>query len=213
MMLQRKIVFLGLSLLIITGLNAADVNKIISKVQDKYDNLKYLTASFKQVETFKLTGSQTENIGKIYIASGDKYRFESDDQVIVTDGKSVWTYNSMSKQLLIDEVRENSGALIPRDLLFKYPQKYFATLLSESEENNKKLYMIRLDPKDQVYGYVKSLKIWVEDDEWLIDKIESTDINGNKSLYEITDQDTKSKISEDMFQMLPIEGMDVFDNR
>jgi chaperone LolA len=196
-----------------TSLSAADVNKIISKVQDKYDDMKYLTATFKQVETFKLTGSQTETVGKIYIADGDKYRFESEDQVIVTDGKDVWTYNSISKQLLIDEVRENSGALIPRDLLFKYPQKYYATLISESEENNKKLYLIRLDPKDQVYGYVKSLKIWVEDDEWLIHKIEATDVNGNKSLYEITNQDTRSKINDDMFTFKPAEGTEVVDMR
>ena len=208
----KNILILGLSLIIVSSLSAADVNKIISKVQDKYDKMKYLTATFKQVETFKLTGSQTENVGKIYIA-GDKYRFESEDQVIVTDGKDVWTYNSISKQLLIDEVRENSGALIPRDLLFKYPQKYYATLLSESKEDNKKLYVIRLDPKDQVYGYVKSLKIWVQDGDWLIDKIESTDVNGNKSLYEITDQDTKSKISEDKFKFIPGEDTEVVDMR
>lgn len=212
-MAVKKTIFLGLVLAIISEINAADVNKIISKVQDKYGNIKYLTAMFKQVEIFKLTGSQTENIGKIYITGGEKYRFESEDQVIVTDGKSVWTYNSMSKQLLIDEVRENSGALIPRDLLFKYPQKYFATLLSESKENDKKLYLIRLDPRDEVYGYVKSIKIWVDDDEWLIHKIESTDINGNKSLYEITNQDTKSKISEDMFHFIPGEDTEVVDMR
>ena len=208
----RNMLIWGVSLVLISSLSAADVNKIISKVQDKYNKMKYLTATFKQVETFKLTGSQTENVGKIYIA-GDKYRFESEDQVIVTDGKSVWTYNSISKQLLIDEVRENSGALIPRDLLFKYPQKYYATLLSESKENNKNLFQIRLDPKDQVYGYVKSLKIWVEEDEWLIHKIESTDVNGNTSLYEIADQDTKSKIGEDMFKFVPDENTEVVDMR
>ena len=208
----RNMLIWGVCLVLISSLSAADVNKIISKVQDKYDKMKYLTATFKQVETFKLTGSQTENVGKIYIA-GDKYRFESEDQVIVTDGKSVWTYNSISKQLLIDEVRENSGALIPRDLLFKYPQKYYATLLSESKENNKNLFQIRLDPKDQVYGYVKSLKIWVEEDEWLIHKIESNDVNGNTSLYEIADQDTKSKIGEDMFKFVPDENTEVVDMR
>ena len=69
----RNILIWGVCLVLISSLSAADVNKIISKVQDKYDKMKYLTATFKQVETFKLTGSQTENVGKIYIA-GDKYR-------------------------------------------------------------------------------------------------------------------------------------------
>ena len=73
--------------------------------------------------------------------------------------------------------------------------------------------MIRLDPKDQVYGYIKSIRIWVEDDSWLIQKIESTDVNGNKSLYEITDQDTKTKINDDMFKFVPGEGTEVVDMR
>ncbi|MEJ2053557.1 MAG: outer membrane lipoprotein carrier protein LolA [Calditrichaceae bacterium] len=212
---MRRIQFLILISFILGAftIHAEDVKDIIKKVQNKYDNMDYLTATFKQVETFKLTGSQTESVGKIYIAGGKKYRFESEDQVVVTDGESVWTYNSMSKQLLIDEVRENSGALMPRDLLFTYPQKYFATLLSETKENGKKLYVVRLDPKNEVYGYVKSIKIWVEDDEWLIHKIEATDVNGNKSYYEITNQDTRTKISDDKFRFVPDEDTEIVDMR
>jgi chaperone LolA len=193
--------------------NAADVNKIIKKVQKTYDKMDNLSATFKQVETFKITGSQTETSGKIFIKNGVKYRFKSEDQVIVTDGKTIWTYNEMSKQLLIDNVRENSGALLPRDLLFKYPKKYYSTLLGEEKSGKNEVYKIRLDPKEDVHGYIKSVKLWIDKDNWHILMIETTDLNGNQSRFEITDIDTKSKLSDDLFTYQADDSVNVVDMR
>jgi chaperone LolA len=193
--------------------NAADVNKIIKKVQKTYDKMDNLSATFKQVETFKITGSQTETSGKIFIKNGVKYRFKSEDQVIVTDGKTIWTYNEMSKQLLIDNVRENSGALLPRDLLFKYPKKYYSTLLGEEKSGKNEVYKIRLDPKEDVHGYIKSVKLWIDKDNWYILMIETTDLNGNQSRFEITDIDTKSKLSDDLFTYQADDSVNVVDMR
>ena len=126
-----------------THVLAQDVNDIIENVQDAYDDMDNLSAQFVQVQTFKLSGNQTETKGKIYIKDGKKYRFESEDQVIVTDGKDVWTYNAISQQLLIDHVRENSGALLPRDVLFKYPKTHYATLLKTEDGKKHKIFIIR----------------------------------------------------------------------
>jgi len=103
--------------------------------------------------------------------------------------------------------------LLPRDLLFKYPKKYFATLLKTEEENGKKLYVIKMDPKEDVYGYVKSMKIWVEDDSWLIRKVETTDLRNNTSVFEITDVDTQSKLSDKLFSIHADENVEVIDRR
>lgn len=212
---MRHILFISVVFLLITAMqaNAADVNKIIKKVQKTYDKMDNLSATFKQVETFKITGSQTETSGKIFIKNGVKYRFKSEDQVIVTDGKTIWTYNEMSKQLLIDNVRENSGALLPRDLLFKYPKKYYSTLLGEEKSGKNEVYKIRLDPKEDVHGYIKSVKLWIDKDNWHILMIETTDLNGNQSRFEITDIDTKSKLSDDLFTYQADDSVNVVDMR
>lgn len=212
---MRHILFISVVFLLMTAMqaNAADVNKIIKKVQKTYDKMDNLSATFKQVETFKITGSQTETSGKIFIKNGVKYRFKSEDQVIVTDGKTIWTYNEMSKQLLIDNVRENSGALLPRDLLFKYPKKYYSTLLGEEKSGKNEFYKIRLDPKEDVHGYIKSVKLWIDKDNWHILMIETTDLNGNQSRFEITDIDTKSKLSDDLFTYQADDSVNVVDMR
>jgi outer membrane lipoprotein carrier protein len=192
---------------------AQDVDDIIEEVQDKYDEIEDISATFKRMESFKLTGTISETIGKIYIKDGIKYRFESDDQSIATDGETVWTYNSISKQFIIDRVRKNSGALLPRDMLFKYPKEYYSTLLREEKLRGKNVFVIKLDPKENVHGFIKSMKIWVEDDEWLILRIETTDLNSNKSTFDILDIKIDQDLKDDFFTLKATEEMKVVDMR
>ena len=191
----------------------ADVNDIIEHIQETYDELDYLSATFRQTDTFRLTGSKSETLGKIYIKDGEKYRFESEDQAVVTDGETVWTYNSMSKQLLIDRVRKKSGALLPRDLLFKYPKTHHATLLKEEKIKGQTFYVLRLDPKEGVRGFIKSIKIRVREENWLIEEIETTDQNGNSSRFLITEIDTRTKLPDTLFSYQAPEGAQVVDMR
>ncbi len=210
----KKVTALFVLLMLLSGVSqlaAANVNKIIKNVQNTYDDMDNLTASFVQVETFKLTG--TETAGKIFIKDGKKYRFESEDQIVVTDGERVWTYNNISNQLLIDNVRENSGALLPRDMLFKYPKTHYASLLREETGGVKKVYVVRLDPKEDTSGFLSSVKLWVQDKTWLIQKIEAVDLNGNSSLYKITNIDYSTKLADDLFSYSAPAGADVVDMR
>lgn len=190
-----------------------DVNDIIKNVQKTYDKMDNLTASFRQIDTFSITGSVSEASGKIFIKDKVKYRFESDDQIIVTDGKTIWTYNNMTQQLLIDNVRENSGALLPRDLLFEYPKNYIATLLGEKKIDGERTFNIRMDPKENIHGYVRYMKLWIQKNSWHIIKIETTDLNGNVSSFEIRDIDAKSKLNDQIFRFQETGDMQVVDMR
>lgn len=214
--MNYKIFYLSiicLVMMILAPVQAEDVNEIIKQVQKKYDKMDDLSAVFKQVETFKLTGSQTEMVGKIYIKKGVKYRFESDDQTIVTDGKTVWTFNAVSRQLLIDNVRENSGALLPRDLLFKYPKNCYATLLAEEKRAANTFYVVKLDPKENFHGYLKSIRLWIDKKTSKVSRMETTDLNDNESMFEITQIDTQTKLEDSLFSFEPAPGVDVVDMR
>ena len=211
---MRKILaYLACFLLISSVVKAQDVNDIIENVQETYDKMKFFSAVFKQIETFKITGSQTEMLGHIYIANGEKYRFESDEQIIITDGENVWAYSSKSNQVIIDKVKENSAALLPRDILFKYPKQFYATLLSEDKHGDQTIFTIKLDPKEDTHGYVKSVKLWIDKKYWLIHKIEAVDLRGNSTLFEISKIDTKNKIPDSYFSYENKPGVEVVDRR
>jgi chaperone LolA len=194
-------------------LQTGSAKKIVNKLQDKYEDLTYLSAEFVQIESFKLTGSENRTSGKIFVKEGEKYRLETEDQIIVTDGKSVWTYSRLNNQVLIDRVKEGDGSLLPRDLLFKYPRDYFAALLNEEKIGGEDYYVLKLDPREGVHGYIKTMKVWVNQDSYIIKKIEYTDFNDNTSSFEVRDVDTKSIIPEDTFSFKIDETMEVVDLR
>ena len=69
------------------------VEDIVQELQERYEDLQNLSAEFVQSEHFHLTGSTNETRGKIYVKNGIRYRLETEDRTIVTDGQSVWTYS------------------------------------------------------------------------------------------------------------------------
>ena len=210
---MKYIISLAALLLFMQLALAQDVEDIIEDVQETYDDVDDMSAQFKKIESFKITGTVNETVGKIYIKDGTMYRFESEDQTIVTNGKTVWTYNGITKQVIIDNVREDSGALLPRDMLFKYPKEYYSTLLKEEEIDGMKMYVVKLDPRDNVHGYVKSMKIWVDDDDYYIHRIETTDLNDNISKFEISNIKVNTNLKEDFFTFKAAPEMQVVDMR
>jgi chaperone LolA len=200
-------------IVLLTSVNAASVTKIVKELQDKYEKITNLSAEFVQIDKFKLTGSQTETTGKIFIKDGVKYRLETEDQIIVTDGQTVWTYSIFNNQVLVDRVKEGDGSLLPRDLLFRYPRDYFASLLDEVELDGEDYYILRLDPKEGVHGFIKTMKIWVNSDSYMISKIEYTDFNDNISYFEIKQVDIDTKLNDSLFQLEIGEGVNVIDLR
>jgi chaperone LolA len=192
---------------------AESIAKIIKELQKKYEQIENLSAEFNQLEQFQLTGSATETSGKIFIKNGIKFRLETDDQTVVTDGKTVWTYSTMNNQVLIDRVKEGEGSLLPRDLLFKYPRDYYATLLDVVKVDNEKYYLVKLDPREGVHGYIKTMKMWIHTKSYLIAKIEYTDFNDNISVFEIRKADTATPLSDHLFIFEPGQDMQVVDLR
>lgn len=205
--------FIFLTMLAIGVLTAQNAQDIIDEVQDKYDDIDNFSAVFNQIETFKLTGSKNITSGKIFIKKGVQYRFESEDQKIITDGKTIWTYNDINKQALIDKLTPGSGALLPRDILFKYPKEYYSTLLGSEKSKGKKIFKLRLDPKEDTKGFIKSIKLWVENKSWLINKVETTDVNGNSTTFELTKIDIKTKLADSLFKLEITKDMHVVDMR
>ena len=206
-----KILFI--LLVYLTCVFAQDESDIIEEVQDLYEDIEYFNADFVQKEQFKLTGSENETTGKIYIKNGTEYRLETEDQIVVTDGKVVWSYSLHNKQVIIDYIKEGDASLLPRDMLFKYPKNYFSDLLKKENINGNDFYVLKMTPKEDVHGYVKSMKIWVNTNSYLINKIEYDDLNDNTSSFLIEKMNIKSELSDSLFTFNPPPQSEIIDMR
>ena len=193
---------------------AANVKKIIAKIQNKYKNISTLEIHFKQKTVFGLTKMESEVFGTLLLdRKNDRYRLETEDQLIVDNGKTFWRYNKLENQVLIDYAKKSEEDVLLSDFLFDIQKKYFAELVSEEKTGKQKQFVIKLTPKNTEESYFKAIKFWVLDKTWEIQRVVYIDINDNKTEFEITQLKINVPIPENAFTFKPPQGVDIVDLR
>jgi len=185
---------------------------IIKKVKEKYAGLTSLQAEFEQTFVWELAGeSQTIN-GVIYLTQGNSYRVETDNQAVITDGKTVWTYSKESSHVIIDLLNKADENQLPKDLLFQYSEDYKPSIISEKKVDGVKIYVLDLQPKDKD-SFITSMKIWVDSKTWFTTKIEQIDINNNINTYSVKNIRDDIELAEDLFKFEIPENTEIVDLR
>ncbi len=160
---------------------AIDARKIIENVQERYDDMTDATITFSQSVRFKVSKAEQSVTGTLLFKKPNKYRIETDERTVVTDGKTSWSWSPRNRQVVIDNYKEETHSLSPEQLLLSYPKDYYSTLVGEEKLAGQSTYVLKLTPKED-NAFATAMKIWVSKD-WLIRKVEITDINGAVTTY------------------------------
>jgi outer membrane lipoprotein-sorting protein len=193
--------------------SAPDAKKLVKDVQKKYQKVKSLQVDFKQINTFKLSGITNEFFGTLLITNDDKFRLETEDQTMVSDGNTFWRFNKLENQVLIDYAKKTEQDIFLKDFLFNLEDMYYSQILSENKINNHKVYELKLVPKEIDTSFFTQIKVWIRDKSWEIDKIIYVDYNDNESEYNIEKLKLNPEITEKQFLLEVPEGLDVVDLR
>ena len=204
---------LGTWFLIYSPLSGADAEKVVKEIQKKYQKSKSLEIQFKEINRFKLTGTSSEVFGTFIIKDQDNYRLDSETQIIATDGTVFWRYNKIENQVLIDYAKKENQEVLLNNFLYDLQQKYFSQIINEYKEAGNKVYVLKLIPKASSESFFTSIKIWVENNSWKINKVIYTDYNENETEYEIENISFDKKFPDSLFTLVPPEGSEVIDVR
>ena len=175
----------GLLALISSTTSANDVESIIKKVRSTYDKIKSLETHFVQVSVWSLAGEEQRSEGKLYLQEKNNYRVETDTQLIVTDGTTVWTFAKDRNQVIIDRLTESKENPLPREILLKYTKNSRKELLGETQVGGTPCYEIVFLPEDDD-AFIVSTRAWISKKDWLAVKIEQEDVNENITRYELS---------------------------
>lgn len=188
---------------------AQEAQEIIKKVQSKYNSIKDASATFSQSIKYS-SGSSQSSSGTIYIQKENKYRIESKNEVIVTDGVTSWSYSKKKKQVVVDNYKNDGNTFSPNKFLFSYPENFYSDLEGTETVSGIECYLLKLTPRHK--GSVKSAKIWVDKEDNLIRKINvnSSESNTTYTLKKIT---LDAGLSSSKFTFSPPEGVEVIDLR
>ncbi|MFA3782498.1 outer membrane lipoprotein carrier protein LolA [Melioribacteraceae bacterium 4301-Me] len=182
---------------------------ILTKLQQKYSNIKTFSASFQQ----KIKGQNNFEVnakGKFYYSQKNKFIIEFNNQVIVSDGNTVWNYNKKSKQVIISSITDEPTSLSIDRIIYDYPSICNVTLEKNSDKNPA-FTVLMLTPKDEDAPF-KDVKIWVTQD-YLINKLEISDLSGSTFIFELSNIELNKDLSNMDFVFTPPKGVRVIDLR
>jgi outer membrane lipoprotein carrier protein len=186
--------------------------EIIEKVQSKYKTVSDITAKFSQTVKYRLSQIEQTFNGTLYVKKEKKYRIETEQQILLTDGITSWAFNHQNNQLVIDNYKDDKNTVSPDKFLLEYPEDYYSALVGKEKVAKNQTYILKLTPKNE-NSFIKSMKVWVDDDEWFIRKIEWTDINDNTSSYTVKKIEINTKLGDEKFQFTAPKGVQVVDLR
>ena len=186
---------------------------VLEKVQGAYSNVEDATASFTQTVSLKYAKIEQTYTGTVMMKKGNKYRIESQEQILVTDGTTVWLYSPVNKQVLIDSFKETPDSFSPERFLVGLPKNFRAALVDDSGGDTHASYTLKLSPKSGVAKYLKSLKVWIDDADWSVRGVEYIDKNETKTMYSLKDVRFNAGIPDDRFVFVVPEHVEVVDLR
>jgi chaperone LolA len=185
--------------------------EIIEKVQSRYEKMSDATIVFKQSVRHKVSKSEQSTAGTLYFKKKNKYRIETEDRIIVTNGVVSWSYTPSRNQVVIDNYKEQSHSLSPEQLLLKYPDDYYSTVIGEEKVLGETCHLLKLTPKED-NSYASALKIWISP-KWMIRKVEVLDLNGAVTTYLIKEFTIDKGISDSKFEFKAPAGVNTIDLR
>jgi len=186
--------------------------QVLANVQESYAKVNDASAEFKESVSLRYAGIEQSYSGTVMMKRGNKYRIESQEQTIVTDGKTVWAYSPVNRQVVIDYYKETPASFSPEQFLLGLPKNFRATLVDENPGPSA-AYVLKLTPKEGASKFVQSLKIWVDDADWTVRRLEYIDLNQTRTTYSLSGIKFNEGIPDERFTFTIPEHTGVVDVR
>jgi outer membrane lipoprotein carrier protein len=185
---------------------------VLERVKNRYDAINDAELKFTQHVRFPLAHIEQDVKGTLYLKKDHRYRVETDDQTIVTDGKTVWSYTPASNQVLVDNFKLDDHAFTPERILVAAPEDFAASLVGRDRIGKTDVVVLKLVPKSED-TFVTSLKLWVSVSDWMMKRVELIDANGKETTYNVTALKTNIGLQDSRFSYQIPKGAEVVDLR
>ena len=188
------------------------VKEVTEQLSHRYEMIDDAVVQFEQHVKFGFSNIEQSFNGTLKMKKPKHYRIESENQTIVTDGKTVWAYSKENNQVIVDNYKENSNSISPEEFMLNLPANYYASLLGYEKQSTGNVILLKLIPKDD-RSFAKSVKMSIEEDGWMVRNIVILDVNESETTYKVKDIKLNTNIKDKIFTFDTPEGAEVVDLR
>ncbi len=187
--------------------------EILEAMSKKYKAIPSFEANLTSSLTNESEGVKEEFKGKI-IVKGEKFRLSLDDQEIINNGVTVWTYLPSAKEVNIDNYDPGSDDINPIKIFEIYKKGFKYLYLEDKTEAGVVLEEVDLVPEKKDAQYFK-IKMMIVKKDKSIQSWTMFDKSGNRYKYAITKFTPNIKVDDVLFTFDPKKypGVEVIDLR
>ncbi len=188
---------------------------VLRQVSATYKGYTTLQASFTlAIQQAQQTDQQAAS-GTIYMqpATG-KYHINTDNQDLISDGKTQWMVLKEEKEVQLTEVDNDSDAISPANIFSFYNNGYKYVAAADERVGNTQLHVVELTPEDTQAPYFK-IKLRINKANHLIHDVTVFDKGGTRYSYTIKDTKANPAVAADKFtfKQSAYPGMEIVDLR
>ncbi len=187
--------------------------EILEAMSKKYKNLTSFQANLTSSLTNETDGINEEFKGKITV-KGDMFKLVLDDQEIINNGTTVWTYLPSAKEVNIDNVDPDTDEMNPSKFYIMYEKGYKYLYLEDQTDGGVLCEVIDLVPEKKDAQYFK-IRMNIAKKEKNIQSWTMFDKSGNRYKYSISKFEPNVKVDDNFFSFDPkkFPGVEVIDLR
>ncbi len=213
--MKKSILFLVLVVLAKASIAQYDPKalEILEAMSKKYKAISTFEANLTSALTNETEGIKEEFKGKITV-KGDKFKLTLEDQEIINNGTTVWTYLPSAKEVNIDNFDPKSDDINPAKIFDIYKKGFKYLYLGDKTEAGQVLEEIDLVPEKKNAQYFK-IKMMISKKDKSIQSWTMFDKSGNRYKYLITKFTPNVKLEDTFFSFdaKKYPGVEVIDLR
>lgn len=149
------------------------------------------------------------------LLKGDKYRLDMGDQLVISDGKTLWKILKNDKEVEESNAVGGEESLNPRNIFTMYEKGFKYKYIKEEKIGTKTAHTIDLFPLNPKEKDFSSIRLYIDKAALQVLKSEIKGKNGNLYTYDIQKFTTNEVLDQSLFTFKPSEypGYEVNDLR
>ena len=182
-----------------------------------------MSAKYKSIPAFKanITSSLlnegegiNEEFGGEITVRGDMYRLKMDEQLVINDAVTVWTYLPDVNEVNIDNYDPDEDGITPSKIYDAYKEGYKYLYLQDEKEGGVLCSVVDLVPNDLDAQFFK-IRMRISKADYTLQSWTMFEKSGNEYKYSISNFDPTITVSDDFFKFDPgkYPGVEIIDLR
>lgn len=183
----------------------------LTDVQEAYDTLDGLEATFTQLISSDFASDTTRVEGTVLL-SGNKYRVQTPDQTVITDGATTWIYTPADSQVVVNDTGSDATQVTPKTFLTASADRYRITASTSTTRGDRPHTKLTVTASDSSSRF-RDATLWVRRADRVVTRMQATDRNGSTLDLRLDDIVVNPSLQDSSFTFSPPSGVEVVDLR